>query len=883
MILIPDNEDRIFKYGILPNKLKYTIICDKKSDRSNVVMSVRTGSLYEPLEFMGLAHFLEHMLFMGSGKYKEEDYFFSKLKELGGSSNAYTDDYQTVYYFDIISLNLDKILDIFSRFFIDPLFNVNSVSREINAVNSEHMKNFNNDFWILRQFILNIAEKDNIINRFSTGSHKTLGSDINKVRNAMIEFYNKYYCANNMCLTIQSNKPINEVEKLIKECFSDIKKNPEHSLNHPIVPVKKYNYYNREYQLQTVRDINSIVYFWELPDFNKYKDNKVIDVIINAITLNCKKNLRNILIESQLVSNIDIFYLDIGLLLLSVDIIPNVNLKYAFNTINDMVRYYFNNLNTNSLNISWDDIYNYYIKSYELLYNNRVKENNLTLATNISNNMHYYDEPNIYNGNKIVIKKDNNELYKTLELICFDKANIVYTTNRKLCKKYKKDKYYDKLYNKLDNSFIPNIKNEYSFNIVINKDILNINPKLIKHLDKYNEPLKIGKRFWYGGVSKFNEPIVIGEIIIYDSKMFNNIREHLITIISVGIINYYLQLQYCNEIDFGYNTGISIINTVGCLIINIVGFNDKYIEFFNKVLENLKYIEPSNSIIENRIEQVTKDIENMDKCSPWEFTSHILSSMVHKYLFYYKDELKEVKNITIDMIKKRINNIINIKNHPITTIIYGNISSKELKKIYTYNKNLNIKIDKKPKQKMPNDITIKHPNKDELNCCISFIFSFKISNNNNLLLQAELLILNTLMERPAFDELRTKHQLGYLVACKLNLDEISYIKLSVQSTENFNKVEELMNVFINKSMLDILNNMNEDTFKQIKKSIYTNLIDKDTNLLEMSSHYINEIITQDYIFDRRKQIANKINEISLNDIKELYHSIIDKKTVIKII
>ena len=75
MILVPENEDRIFKYGILPNNLKYTIIYDKNSDSSNVVMSVRTGSLYEPCEFMGLAHFLEHMLFMGSKKYKDEDCF----------------------------------------------------------------------------------------------------------------------------------------------------------------------------------------------------------------------------------------------------------------------------------------------------------------------------------------------------------------------------------------------------------------------------------------------------------------------------------------------------------------------------------------------------------------------------------------------------------------------------------------------------------------------------------------------------------------------------------------------------------------------------------------------------------------------------------------
>ncbi len=882
MILIPENEDRVFKYGILPNKLKYTIISDEKSDKSSVVMSVRTGSLYEPLEYMGLAHFLEHMLFMGSKKYQKEDYFFAKLKELGGSSNAYTDNYQTVYYFDILSNNLEKIIDIFSRFFIDPLFNINSVSREINAVNSEHMKNYNNDFWIIRQFILNIAEKDNIINRFSTGSHKTLGSDINKVRNAMIDFYNKYYCANNMCLTVQSNKPIKEIEQLIKNYFCDVKERKKNII-HPLVPIKKYKQYNKEYQLQTVRNIDSIVYFWELPDFNYFKDNRIIDVINNAINLNCKKNLINTLIETQLVSNIETFYLDIGIFVLSIDIMPTNNIINSITIINDMVRYYFNNLLNNSKNNSWDDIYDYNIKSFELLYNNSVKENNMDLATNISNNMHYYDENNIYKGNKLVIKKELDKLYDILKLLVFDKANIVYSTNKKLCNSVKKDKYYDKYYCSLNKSFIPETQKEYDYNILIDKNVFKIKPKNIKHLDKYNKPRKVAERFWYGGVSKFNEPIVIGQVIINNNKYFNSIKNILVTLISINIINYYLQLEFCNEIDIGYKTDLTMSNSLGIIIINMVGFNDKYIDFFNKVLDKMKSINPSANIIKNYIDSCNESIENIKKWSPWELNSHLLSIMINKYSYYYKDELIEIKNITPNMIIKRINNIINL-NQPVTTVIYGNIkiSSNELNKFQTYKKNLNMVINEKPSLKLPYNITIKHPNKDELNSCISFIFPLKYTHENHIL-SAKLLLLNTIMERPAFDELRTKHQLGYLVACKLRLDKVSYIKLSVQSTENIKRVEHLMNEFINKTMENILNNITGDEFKTLKQSVFDNLLEKDTNLFEMSSHYINEILIQEYVFDRPEQIANKIKHISLNDIKELYHSIIKKKTVIKIL
>ena len=891
MILIPENEDREFKYGILPNKLKYTIIYDKNSDTSNVVMSVRTGSLYEPIEFMGLAHFLEHMLFMGSKKYTDEDHFSATLKELGGSSNAYTDNYQTVYYFNVLSNNLDKIIDVFSRFFIDPLFDINSVSREINAVNSEHLKNYNNDVWILRQILLNLAEKDHIINRFSTGSHETLGSDIKKVRDAMIKFYNAYYCANNMCLTIQSNKPIKEIEKMIKECFSNVK---EKNVTNITVPLKKYKHYNKEYQLTTVMDVESIVYFWEVPEFSNYKDDKVIDVICNAINLNCKNNLQNKLIDANLISDIDIAYIDIGIFIISIEVLPNINFKHAINIINDMVRYYFNNLKNNSLNINWNKIYDYNCKSYELLYNNRTKENNMDLATNISNNMHYYDEPYIYNGSKLVIKKDYNKLYKTLELLTFDKVNIIYITNKKLSTKchWKIDKYYGKKYCKLEkspngsnNARIPKEnENKYDFNIHINEDILNINPKVIKNLDKYNKPKKIAPRFWYGGVSKFNEPIVIGEIIIGDKQFFNAIKSFISTIVAISTINYYIRLLFCNEIDMGNNIILRPNNKINIVSITIIGFNDKYIEFMNKVILEMSKLDVSNNRIETELNIFKKNLENMDKMSPWDMSSTVLSSMLHKYIYYYKDELKEFNkikmNVLIDMVRNKIRQITTFKNLPITTIIYGNIN-KDVKKCLTYKKNLDFKLDEIPKQYLPKNITLKHPNKDEINCCISFIYSIK--NENNLLLSAKLLILTNIIERPAFDELRTKAQLGYLVACKLKLDEVSYIKLSVQSPKDPKLVENLMNEFINNFVIELLNNMNETTFKQIKKSVYDNILDKDNSLLDMAGFYIDEIIFQDCMFDRKEKVAEKIKGISLNDIKQLYHSIIKEKSIIKII
>ncbi len=872
MILIPDNEKRDFKYGILPNNLKYTIIYDKNADTSNVVMSVNTGTLYEPLEYMGLAHFLEHMLFMGSSKYKEEDYYFKKLKEFGGNSNAYTDDIYTVYYFDILSVNLDEMIDIFSRFFIDPLFNINSVSREINAVNSEHLKNFNNDNWVLRHIINTITKKDSIVNRFGTGSHKTLGSNIEKLRNVMIDFYNKYYCANNMCITIQSSKPINEIEKMIKKCFSDIK---QKKVVHPIIPMSKFSSFNNEYHLITVDDVNIINYIWEFPEFKEFKDNKIVDIIRNGILFNCKNNIQNYLIENNLANTIDVGYSDNGIFILSIEILPNKS-KDVYYTINDIVKYYFNHLKY----FNWNLIYDYNVKAYELNYNNKIKENNADLAMKISLNMHIFDEKYIYSGTKLVIKQDYVKLMKCLDYLKFDKVNIIYATQTKLGSNYKKDKYYDKYYCKLSKSFINDNNNNYNLDICMNSEMLSIKPKIIRSLDKYNIPKKMAPKFWYGGVSKFKEPIVLGEICIQSHDFFNSIKSLLTTVISIKIINYYIRLLFSNEIDIGYRISMTLNHRTSSISLIIDGFNDKFIDLFNRVIEQIVDINPSDTIIKSNILLLKNNLENINKISTFDLSTHLLSNMINKYVYYYKDELKEIKNITIDMIKKRINKLINIRKLPITTMIYGCINHKNLHNIITFNSN--IKIDKKISINMPKSITIKHPNKKEINICISYVFPI-YTKKMNPLLSAKLFILNGIMERPAFDVLRTKMQLGYLVRCKLNLDEISYIRLSVMSPLDYKKVEEGMETFINESMNEIFETTSINDFNILKKSIYDILTEKYNSLSEMAINYLGEITMQEYMFDRNIRIASKIKHISLNDIVDLYHSIIKVKKVIEVL
>ena len=68
---------------------------------SAAALCVEVGSYSDPKEIPGLAHFLEHMVFMGSEKYPEENYFDTFISEQNGSSNAFTNNTETNFYFSI--------------------------------------------------------------------------------------------------------------------------------------------------------------------------------------------------------------------------------------------------------------------------------------------------------------------------------------------------------------------------------------------------------------------------------------------------------------------------------------------------------------------------------------------------------------------------------------------------------------------------------------------------------------------------------------------------------------------------------------------------------------------------------------------------------------
>ena len=123
-ILTPSMKSIETRKLILSNDIEVFLISDADARQSSAAMAVNVGQWNDPEAYPGMAHFCEHMLFMGSKKYPDENYFTQLIHDHGGSNNAYTKTDRTVYMYSIDNDHLDLSLDVFSRLSLPMIFNV---------------------------------------------------------------------------------------------------------------------------------------------------------------------------------------------------------------------------------------------------------------------------------------------------------------------------------------------------------------------------------------------------------------------------------------------------------------------------------------------------------------------------------------------------------------------------------------------------------------------------------------------------------------------------------------------------------------------------------------------------------------------------------------
>lgn len=188
--------------------------------------SFGVGSLNEPDEIRGISHFIEHNLFNGSRDMKPGEYD-KNVRNMGGSTNAYTGFAQTQYHLNLQQLDdtsLENAIKLNSELTQFPVFDEAAMQREKEPVKSEidmcadNVVNKAYSTVIKNLFGIQSASDDLVI-----GTKENIN---NMTRDKLIDYYNTWYTPDNTVTVITGDVDVNETIGIVSKYFN---KKPDYS------------------------------------------------------------------------------------------------------------------------------------------------------------------------------------------------------------------------------------------------------------------------------------------------------------------------------------------------------------------------------------------------------------------------------------------------------------------------------------------------------------------------------------------------------------------------------------------------------------------------------------------------------------------------------
>jgi insulysin len=301
-LLSPDLAERKTAKILLANGLEILLISDPGADQSAAVVSVGSGSWSDPAEYPGMAHFCEHMLFMGTEKYPDTNEFFTQISDFDGQTNAYTSPEKTVYMFSSRTEGFLPLLDRFAHFFIDPLFNPSNISREMHAVDQEFALQRENDGWREYMVFKELGNPNHPNRLFSAGNSQTLS---NIPQSALKKWHSGHYGANRMRAAIYSSLPLDALLDAVVAAFHDTPSiSPSKAdFSQPLTSTQQRGHM---ISIKPIRNRQTAILTWELPPHLSDDDSKSAELVAFALMRGQKYSLYEKLKSEQLIDGVKI-------------------------------------------------------------------------------------------------------------------------------------------------------------------------------------------------------------------------------------------------------------------------------------------------------------------------------------------------------------------------------------------------------------------------------------------------------------------------------------------------------------------------------------------------------------------------------------------------
>lgn len=906
-------DDRSYRFIKLDsNDLHVLLISDPSTDRSAASLDVHVGSFADKeYNVSGLAHFCEHLLFMGTSKYPEENEYLSYLSKHSGHSNAYTAAEHTNYFFEVSSDYLEGALDRFAQFFIDPLFSKSCKDREIRAVDSENKKNLQNDMWRFYQLDKLTSNPKHPYNGFSTGNYKTLHEEpvsrgVN-VRDVLLDFYKDHYSSNIMSLVVLGKDSLDDLNYWAITKFSDV---PNANLSRPSYQgqlIYTPENMGKLLKAKPIMDSNKLELTFMIPDDQEHNwDRRPGSYYSHLIGHESKGSILYYLQKKNWVNELSagnmkvcdgcsLFSMELDLTPLGLEnwqeIVVHVfeYLKmiqsqdppeWLWKELSDMSKINFRfkqkERTSNTVSKLSSSLFkfkeDYYIPPERLLnctvlrdfdaeeikkYGRHLNPSNLRISLS---SQHLDDLPNTekWYGTEYAYEDIPSELMDALKSA---------TVN-------------PELHLPAPNKFIPEdftVKGEK-----LEKALAH--PWLITDTPKFE--------VWFKQDDRFRIPKGSISLVVHAPPLGETIESSVL-----GLLLGELMEDEFNEMNYfaelvGLN--FSLLQFRDSFSIKASGYNDKLPAFLVEVLNKFVNFEPKLDRFESIKYKITQDLKNSGYDIPYaQIGTHFLQ-LLNENTYPDPEKVKVLEKVTFDDLLKFTKEQLWTKGVFVQALIHGNFEYSTAKKVSqdledAFNNREQIAETKAAvddivrfqsvKLDVGENVRYELPLQDpsNVNSCLEYFIQVGKVEKDNARLRVLTDLLATMLHEPCFNQLRTKEQLGYVVFSGYRLTRSYFgLRVLVQSERPCDylqyRVERFLEMFKEQKLGSALT---DEVFTKYKQSLKNMKLAKLKNLGEETSLYWNAINNGFYDFQQKTNDVEILETITQQELVDFFNDYFD--------
>ncbi len=880
-IKTPSLQNRSIAKVQLANGLKALLISDPETDKSAAALAVNVGSWSDPMEYPGMAHFLEHMLFMGTKAYPDENGYFQYIFDHGGLANAYTLPDRTVYMFSVNNDSFPETLDRFSHFFIDPLFKQSGVERELLAVDQEHSKNIENDYRRVWEIFKETGNENHPNHAFATGNAQTLSGI---PRSALVSWYQSHYSASIMNLVVYSSKPMDELKKLVLDDFSKIKGN----FSPPTPEFKELTSAKQKGHIVYVKPVKDLKYLtldFELPkDIAKEQDSKSVEFVCYLLQNGSENSLKETLKRQQLIEDMgcDIFDVSTENKLIKVSFSLT---KEGVSKVDEVIQTAFQAIHGLTINPIPAYLFNEMQIMAKLNYKFQSRENAFSFVSEKAHQL-IDEDLNTFPQKTLTATKYKPELVQKI-LSQMTPENCIYfiiaPPNLTGIDPEKTEKNSGGEYSirKISENYLDKWANiPASSQIALPKPNPYI-PTDLKLLYKTKEKEHVAVptlvtsnefgQYYFWGDDRYKIPEIDYKLSFKTPEITGSSKSQV-------LLDLYLRAfsqKLAPELSLAGEAGLYAMLSYDNLKLNLhlTGYSEKAAQLLEDLLPKMNKLTISNSEFETYKDSLLSSYQNVSKSMPFMQCAAYVSNILYNDAPLAKDKAIAIKQITYDEFVSFTEKLYT--KCFVEGLLAGNLSKDEAIKI-TKLAPESLKFSQFPLEDRPEKqllilpsqggpYMVEKPITAMGNAAILVVEQGPSTLEN----KAAQLVLSKALQESFFTTLRSKQQTGYIA--KSFAKEVEHQLLQyflVQS--NTHQPDDLISrfeLFIESYIKDFSSEISEERFEMIRKSLIEDLKQPPTNLQEMTSHLYRLAFYRSANFYYEQELIGALSDITYDKLK----------------